>query len=178
MKVVVARALCAAICALSLAGCIDSAEPILTEAKPVFGEKFMVQLYSLNNGLADEPTLERFTWDGKRYASSSAKPAIEPFTAHPFGSGDFILQNVASKQPVKVEYALLHRLADGVFLGRVIDEQDADEQARAKLCTMIDKYTCRIQTRDQLFALAGATAAKRHQSGGLMIMLAEPPDKK
>ena len=161
--------------ALALAGCIDSAEPILTDAKPVFGQTFRAQLYSLNNGHAEEPALERFNWDGKRYVSTSAKPAIEPFAAYPYGAGDFIVQSVSS--PPKAEYALLHKLADGVFLGRVIDEQDADEATR-KLCTQTDKYTCRIKTRDQLLAFAKATAAKQHQSGGLVIMLAEPAAQK
>jgi hypothetical protein len=167
-----------AFCGVALSGCIDSAEPILVDAKPVLGEKFSTQLYSLRNARAEDPVLEQFVWDGKRYASTSAKPTIEPFTAFSFGSGDFILQSVSSKPPPKVEYALLHKLVDGVFLGRVIDEQDTDERTRAKLCTMTGKYTCRIQTRDQLFALARATAAKQHQSGGLMIMLTDPPAKK
>ena len=164
--------------ALCLAGCIDSAEPILTDAKPVFGQTFRAQLYSLNNGHAEEPALEQFNWDGKRYVSTSAKPQIEPFTAFPYGpSGDFIVQTVSATPPAKAEYALLHKLADGVFLGRVIDEDDADD-ATKKLCTKLDRFTCRIQTRDQLLAFAKATAAKQYQSGGLVIMLAEPQAQK
>ena len=162
--------LVAALAGLSLAGCIDSAEPILTEAKPVFGDHFKAQFYSLNEGRVDEPAQDQFTWNGKQYVSSNAKPTIEPFTAFSYASGDFIVQTVSAKPPHKAEYALLRRLVDGVYLARVIDEDDADEATR-KLCTRTDRYTCRIQTRDQLFAFARATAAKQHQSGGLVLLL-------
>jgi hypothetical protein len=159
------------LCAILLAGCIDSAEPILTDAKPVFGPRFKAQLFTLGDGVAKDPTQEQFTWDGKRYVSTSAKPTIEPFTAFPFGAGDFIVQSVTVKPPVKAEYALLHKLVDGVFIGRVVDEDDADEQTRAASCKKTDKYTCRVETREQLLALVRATAAKHHQSGGLVVMV-------
>jgi hypothetical protein len=163
-----ASVICAA--AILLAGCIDSAKPILTDAKPVFGPRFTAQFFSMSKGVAEDPTQEQFTWDGTRYVSTSAKPTIEPFTAFPFGGGDFIVQSVTAKPPVKAEYALLHKLVDGVFLGRVVDEDDADEQTRAASCKKTDKYTCRVETREQLLALVRATAAKHHQSGGLVVM--------
>ena len=162
---------------LALAGCIESAEPILTGAKPVFGERFKAQLYTLKDGRADDPVLESFSWDGNRYVSSDAKPTVEPFTAHPFGSGDYIVQTISAKQP-KAEYALLHRLADGVYLGRVIDQDDVDEATRKKECDPTDKFNCRIKAHEQLEIFAKATAAKNHQTGGLVILLADESAKK
>jgi hypothetical protein len=159
--------------ALLLAGCIDSAEPILTDAKPVFGPRFKARLISMGGGVANEQSQEQFTWDGKRYVSTSSKPTVEPFTAFPFGTDDFIVQSVTVKPPIKTEYALLHKFMDGVFIGRVVDEDDADEKTRAASCKKTDKYTCRVETREQLYTLARATAAKHHQSGGLVIMQAD-----
>jgi hypothetical protein len=163
--------------ALALAGCIDSAQPILTDAKPVLGQHLRVQLFAIDKGRADEPALEEFVWDGQRYASSSAKPTIEPFTAFPYGDGDFIVQTVSTGPKSKTEYALLHKLGAGVYLARVIDEDDADEATR-KACRQIDKFTCRIETRDQLLTFVKATAAKHHESGGLVVMMGDKPAKK
>lgn len=84
---------------------------------------------------------------------------------------------MSNKEPNKTEYALLHKLVEGVFLARVIDEDDAVEQTRITLCTKSDKSSCRIQTREQLFAFARATAARQHQSGGLVIRLPDTPDR-
>jgi hypothetical protein len=162
---------------LALTGCIESAEPILTGAKPVFGERFKAQLYTLKDGRADEPVLENFSWDGKRYVSSNDKPTVEPFTAHPFGSGGYIVQIVSAKQ-AKAEYALLHRLADGVYFGRVIDQDDADETTRKRECEPPDKFNCHIKAYKQLEIFAKATAAKNHQTGGLVILLADESTKK
>ena len=38
MKSILIRAVVAALCALSLTGCIDSASPILSDSQPLFGE--------------------------------------------------------------------------------------------------------------------------------------------
>ena len=72
------------------------------------------------------------------------------------------------------EYALLHKLAEGVYQVIAIDEADADEPTRAAYCGKGDKTDpspCRIATRDQLFAFARATAARRKTDGGLVIRL-------
>jgi hypothetical protein len=169
-------ALCALLCALALAGCIDSSDPILSEAQPVFGPKLNLQFYSLSKDVATEPTHETFAWNGALYARSGGSREIEAFSAFSFEAGDYIIQSISAKDPRKTEYALLHKLAEGVYLARVIDEDDADEQTRASLCAKSDKFSCRIQTRDQLFAFARATAARQHQSGGLVIRLPDLPE--
>ncbi|MEI9803885.1 MAG: hypothetical protein WDN48_04715 [Pseudolabrys sp.] len=78
------------------------------------------------------------------------------------------------------EYALLHKIADGVFQVLPIDEEDADEPTRVAYCGKgepNDPSPCRIQTRDQLFAFARATAARRKDDGGLVIRLPDGSDK-
>jgi hypothetical protein len=168
---------CALLCALALTGCIDSSDPILSEAQPAFGLKLNLQFYSLSKDVATEPTHETFAWNGALYVRSGGAREIEAFSAFSFEAGDYIIQSVSAKDPRKTEYALLHKLAEGVYLARVIDEDDADEQTRSTLCTKSDKFSCRIQTRDQLFAFARATAARQHQSGGLVMRLADAPEK-
>ena len=52
----------ASLCALLLAGCIDSSGPILPNAQPVLGLKLNLQLYTLRDGHALDPERARFAW--------------------------------------------------------------------------------------------------------------------
>ena len=162
----------------ALSGCIDSSDPILSDAQPVFGPKLNLQFYALSKDVATDPAHETFAWNGALYVRSGGAREVDAFAVFAFEAGDYIIQSVPSKDPHKTEYALLHKLAEGVYLARVIDEDDADEQTRAALCTKSDKYSCRIQTRDQLFAFARATAARQHQSGGLVVRLPDEREKR
>lgn len=169
------RAIFSALSALFLSACVDSAAPILTDAKPVFGPTFRMQAFSLRKGFAREPEQATYTWDGKNYAHAAGGMAdIKAFTAHPFEAGDFIIQSVADERDRRTEYALMHRLADGVYLVTPVDEDDADAATRAANCGKGDKYSCRVETQTQLLALARASAAKRKENGGLVIRL---PDR-
>jgi hypothetical protein len=164
-----------ALAAFSLAGCIDSAGPILTDAQPLLGQKLRLQLYTLRKGVASDPEQTSFTWDGKRYVHAGGSlEEVSAFSVHPFEAGVFIVQDVETKRPQISEYSLMRELANGVYLLRVIDEDDADEKTRAAYCGHADKAACRITTRDQLFAFARATAAKHYQDGGLAIRLDGP----
>ena len=69
----------------------------------------------------------------------------------------------------------MRKLADGVYQVIAIDEADADEATRAANCKHPGGIACRIETREQLFAFARATAARRKNDGGLAIRL--PDDR-
>lgn len=164
-----------ALSACLLSACVDSAAPILKDAKPVFGETFRVQVFSLRNGVAREPEQATYTWDGKHYTHAAGGMGdIKAFTAYAFEDGGYIVQSVANERNRRTEYALMRRLADGVYLVTQVDEDDADEPTRAANCRARGKFTCRVQTQTQLFALAGASAAKRKEGGGLVVRL---PDR-
>jgi hypothetical protein len=77
------------------------------------------------------------------------------------------------------EYAVMRKLTEGVYLVTVIDEADADEQTRAAHCGKGEKNdrSCRITTREQLFAFARATAARQKNDGGLAIRLRDDEQK-
>lgn len=171
MKSILARAAIAAFCALSLSGCIDSAAPILTDAKPLLGERLNLQLYGVRNGFAIEPQRVNYRWTGSHYARRRGDRSIQDFTVHPFEGGDLIVQTVPSKRAHKVEYAVLHPLMDGVYYVVAIDEADADQATRDANCAKSSDFSCRVATRDQIFALARATAARRNDNGGLAIRL-------
>jgi hypothetical protein len=167
-----------AIAGVVLAGCIDSAGPILTDSQQAFGPQLRLQLYTLDKGYAREPVRATFTWNGTRYEhTSGGMRETSAFSVHPFEAGDYIIQGLPRKRPSIREYALAHKLAGGVFQVLAIDEDDADEQTRATFCgkgSAQNPAACRIKTRDQLFAFARATAARRRQDGGLALLL--PPE--
>ena len=63
-----------------------------------------------------------------------------------------------SVPPLRIEYGLARRLADGVYLLVQISEEDVDESTRTKFCTKTQDAACRIATPEQLFVFARATA--------------------
>jgi hypothetical protein len=172
----------AALCALALSGCIDSAGPIFANSQDAFGPKLKLQFFTLHEGRGREPVQAEFTWNGALYSHSrGGMREVSAFTVHPFEAGDYIIQEVPAKRPRISEYALLHKLADGVYMVWPIDEMDADEPTRAAYCgkgTAKDPSPCRIETPEQLFAFARATAARNKQDGGLVVRLPDGSEKK
>jgi len=161
-----------ALAAVMLAGCIQSAAPILSDAKPVFGESVRVHLYSLSDGNAHRPEVVTFRWNGSRYVIPRWRLSdLAGFTWHDFEGNDAIVQSFSSKGEHAIEYALARKLADGTYLINAIDENDADEATRATNCTKTQFSACRIEKPDQLFAFARATAGKTHQRGGLAVVV-------
>ena len=170
----IARIAALACCAFTLAGCIYSSEPVLTDAQPLLGQRLRLQLYSLRDGHATEPQRALYAWNGKHYAlvGGNAK-GMNDFTLHAFEGGDYIAQSIPAPDKKNFEYAIIRKLSDGVYHVVAIDEDDADEAARKANCVEADKYSCAIKTREAVMLFARATAAKKKNDGGLAIRLSE-----
>jgi hypothetical protein len=166
----IVRAILAALCA-------DSADPILTDSTPIFGQKLTLQFFSLRDGYAYEPEQAVFTWNRALYALKRGGMDVAAFSVQPFEAGDDIIQEVPTNNPGITEYSMLHKLAEGVYQVIAIDEADADEQTRATYCKRVDKSGCRITTREQLLAFAHATQARRKDGGELVVLLPEDVKK-
>ena len=167
------RAVLAGLCALSLSACIDSNDPILPDSQAVLGPVLNLQLYTLRKGIAQEPEQVTYKWNGALYAhADGGMKDVGAFSVHPFEAGDFIIQAVPVRANRTIEYALLHQIASGAYLVIAIDEA-----ARAANCKHPDGAACRIETREQLFALARATAARHKEEGGLAIRLPDSPEE-
>lgn len=160
--------------ALGLAGCVDSAAPLLGGAKPAFGPTVRIHGYSLTDGRASGLEVGNFRWDGAQYRVVG-RPTFDvaTFTAVPLADGnDLIVQSRSSRPQVKrIEYALARKLAEGVYLLAAIDEADADEATRAKFCVKIPASSCRLDSSEALLAFARATAAKPSSSGSLAVIV-------
>jgi hypothetical protein len=156
---------------LALSGCISSTAPILTDAKPVLGERGTIHVYSLSQGAAHDPGTLTFQWSGSRYVVHGKSAGFSEFTAHAYEGRDWILQGTTERPPLRIEYGLARRLADGVYLLVQINEEDVDEATRAKFCTKTQDAACRIATPEQLFVFARASADKPMEGGGLAVVM-------
>ena len=86
--------------------------------------------------------------------TSSVRAAIYDLNAEP-----------VPHMSVKIERGL-RATADGG------SEIDADEATRDKFCAKGSPSACRVETREAVVAFARATAATKHESPGLAILLA------
>ena len=163
----------AILCALALSGCVDSSGPLLSDAQPVLGEQVRLQFYSLRKGTADEPEQATYKWDHGAYQrTGGGMTDIGSFSVHPLARDTFVVQSAAAKRPGMFEYAIARRLVDGVYQVIAIDA-DAGRVTRARFCKRASDSSCRIQTRNQLYAFARATAERRRGQGGLVLRLAD-----
>ncbi len=155
-----------------LAGCIDSAEPLLGDARPLLGERLDLQLYAMRENVVYDPATANFIWQNGRYArTGGTDTSLHDFTLHPFRGSDLIAQEIHAGAPVN--YAILRKLAEGTYLVFVIDEADADKATRKKFCGKRLVAGCTVTTRQAVLAFARASAAKRPSVGGLVLLLAE-----
>ena len=97
---------------------------------------------------------------------------VTAFTVHPFEANSYIIQSAAAKRPHIVEYAVAHKLAEGVYQVIAIDEDDANRATRERNCKQTNDSHCRVVTRKQLFVFARATATRHTDEGGLVLRLA------
>jgi hypothetical protein len=145
----------------------------LPDAKALFGERLRLQFYTLHKGYADEPDQASFKWDGARYIHAGGGMSdVAAFTAHPFEANSYVIQSAAAKRPHIFEYAVAHKLAEGVYQVIAIDEDDANRATRERNCKQTDDSHCRVVTRKQLLVFARATATRHTGEGGLVLRLA------
>lgn len=104
---------------------------------------------------------------------------VAVFSMHPLEGSNAVIQSIPTDPKRNIEYALVHKLLDGVFHVLPIDETDATESVRAANCRNTKDSSCSIKTRAQLFALARATAAaRRTDRGGLAIRLPDGTEQR
>jgi len=165
------RLVALSICAL-LANCIDSVQPILTDAQPVLGDRLRFALYALRDGAARDPITATFVWRRDRYVlTSGGGEGFGDITGHTLEGPDSIVQSIRPGLPT--EYAIARKLAEATYLVIPIDETDADEATRNRFCGKGIGGSCRVADAKAVFALARATAAKPHPAGGLAVLLAD-----
>jgi hypothetical protein len=155
-----------------LAGCIDSAEPLLGDARPLLGERLSLQLYAMRKNAVYDPATANFVWQNGRYVrTGGTDTSLHDFTVHAFRGLDLIAQEIHTGAPVN--YAILRKLAEGTYLVFVIDESDADKATRRTFCSNKRGPGCTVKTRQAVLAFARASTAKRPSTGGLVLLLAE-----
>jgi hypothetical protein len=156
--------------ALALCGCVTSEAPVLDGGQKPFGDVAKFQVYGLRDGVAHDPIVMQLRWNGARYTVIAADVHEDnALSFHPLDGSEFVVQAIDGRPGRPVDYAVLRRIAEGVYLVNPIDEDDADDATQAKFCA--SPSVCRVTTPEQVMGLARATAAKQHQRGGLAIRI-------
>jgi hypothetical protein len=159
-----------ALLSLAIGGCVSSTEPILGDARAILGPGGQWHIYETKEGAARSHRTYRFQWDGRRYTVRG--PAeIRDFTVHAYEGRDLILQARTTRTPRPYRYALARKLAEGVYQVVPIEEEDADEAARGRFCIKTREEPCRIETPEQLFVFARATAGKDLEGGTIAVLV-------
>jgi hypothetical protein len=164
-----------ALVAFTLSGCITSQTPLLSDAAPLFGEQFQLNLYeNFVDGRAKSLKTSTFGWTGDRYVLLSgtldARTGVKYFVAEPAEGNDFIVQLSNGHMYF---YLLARELADGTY--RIIPiEQNVDVSTRNTLCVTKDIIDCTIATRTQLDAFVDAAAAKEVNYTGQVVISVAP----
>jgi hypothetical protein len=155
-----------------LAGCIDSAQPLLDDALPLLGERLNLQLYAMRENAVYDPATANFVWQNGHYArTGGTDTSLHDFTLHAFQGSDLIAQEIHAGSPVN--YAILRKLAEGTYLVFIINESDADKATRKRFCSNRSGAGCTVTTRQAVLAFARVSAAKRPSLGGLVLLLAD-----
>jgi hypothetical protein len=160
---------------LALPGCINSATPILGDAKAILGDRIQIHFFSATKDGSRDYSTAIFEWNGSRYLPRGNAAGDWPeFTIHPYEGRDFIVQSLQQRAPRATEYALARRLSEGLYLLMPISEEDADEPTRERFCTKTVDSPCRIATPEQLFVFARATAQRDEETGGVAVVVPNP----
>ena len=159
---------------LLLTGCVESNSPLISGAKPLIGERFQVHLYEgfIENKASHFHTAVYQWSDGQYVRTSGLASDAKRFVAEPLAGSDFILQSTdeAGKRFV---YWIGRKLSDGVYQIFALDADDADIATRTAMCSRETTDLCRINTHQQLVAMAKATAAKPARDHALAVLVSK-----
>jgi len=156
---------------LATSACVSSTEPILGDSGALVGDGGQLHLFDVEEGGTRNPRTYQFAWAGKRYVARGRPVEVSDFTIHAYEGRNLIVQARAQRPLRPYFYALARKLTDGVYLVTAIDPNDADEATRNRFCIKTRGAPCRIETPEQLFVFARATAAKETGRGKLAVLV-------
>jgi hypothetical protein len=168
--------LAAAFAALSLSACVVSQTPLITDAKPLLGQQFEVHLYEdFVDNKASDVHASVYQWkDGQYVRANGLARDVKRFVAEPLTGNDFVIQST-DNQGTTYLYWIGRRLTPGVYLVFGIDEIDADDVTQKAICgSDRPDGMCSITTREELWTMARAAAAKPPQNSALGVVLSKP----
>jgi hypothetical protein len=164
----------AVVATVSLSACVESKNPLVTDAKPLVGQQFEVHLY--------EDFVEKkasgfhsavYQWKNGQYVRASGLVRdVKHFVAEPLTGDDFIIQSSDDRD--NYLYWIGRRLTPGVYMIFGIDEKDADDATRKAICGDRQDDICMVTNHQQLATMARASAAKPPRNPALGVLLAKP----
>jgi hypothetical protein len=163
--------------ALILAGCVQSEQPLLSDAKPLMGESFEAHFFeNFVDGKASVVHTAYYRWTDRRYMLvRGSNERVTSFTGVALDDENFVVEG-AVKENTAFNYWVARKMVDGVFLIVPVNETDSDDATRAAACTgkQAEGY-CFVEKREELVKLAKATASKtlRDPTLGVIVLRRE-----
>lgn len=160
---------------VSLASCVVSDKPLLSNAKPLLGPHFTVQLFRhFSNGKSGEIRTSVFAWKDGAYVNTGGNATdLSRFIATPLHGDDMVLQGSNAKGKVYA-YWLSRKFADGAYLILPLDETYLDVASREKLCAKDQPAGfCLVDTAEKLAELSRATAASPIKNAEIAVIIAD-----
>jgi len=156
---------------LATTACVTSTGPILSDPKAILGDGGQLHLYDVGAGATRNHRSYRFQWNGRSYVVQGRASEVSEFTVHAYEGRDLIVQ-ARTRRPLRpYSFALARKLADGVYILTAIDPGDSDDAARNRFCVKTRDAPCRIETPEQLFVFARASAAREAEGGKLAVLV-------
>lgn len=163
----------AVMAAMLLSGCVESAQPLLTNAQPINGAQFELHIYEkLPEAKAPAFHTVSYTWkDGKYVRADGLSRDVRSLVVEPMGQNDVIIQGAGDNEKI-FNYWLGRKLVEGVYLIFPVTESDSDPAVRDAACAKEQpEGICMIKTYDRLTQLARETASKPLRDPALGIIL-------
>lgn len=156
-----------------LCSCVASEKPLVSETKPVVGQQFTAELFrSFSEGEAHEVRKATFQWqDGAYLNDGTGATDVARFVVQPLQGDDSIIQSTDVGGKI-FRYWIGRKLTDGAYLIVPVDEANVDAAARDAACAKGQPAgICIVRTRDQLLALAYATADRPVKNAEIAIVV-------
>ena len=162
----------------TLAACVASEGPLLSDAQPVLGRQFAAQIYRrFDSGKAGELKTAKFRWKDGTYVKDGADVStLTRFVSEPLQGDDTIIQgwNATGKL---YSYWIGRKVMPGAYVLFPVDEANANNATQNQVCTEAQPQGfCIVKTHDQLIAMAMATARAPIKNGEIAIIVEDEFD--
>jgi hypothetical protein len=159
--------------AASLAACVASESPLVSDAQPVLGRQFTAQVYRRFDGAkAGELKTAAFRWkDGVYVKDGADESTLTRFVSEPLQGDDTIIQgwNATGKL---YSYWIGRKVMPGAYLVFPVDEANASNATRDQVCVAAQPQGfCIVKTHEQLMAMALATARAPIKNGEVAVIV-------
>lgn len=164
--------------AFSVAACVHSEQPLLSDSEQLFGDSFQLNVFETVTDLASPVKTAAFRWSAGRYNFVKGETVTQMAAAE---TPSIVVKQINRKEIlVQVfngtiyQYYVARLLVPATYKLIPVDHGLNDLKARQGMCVNADPLLCVIRTRAQLDALLRASAGKSDGAFWGLAVLSKP----